>query len=206
MIKETLRRFCESRHRWLIVIAGTFGIGLLMVMPLVDTYCAERAEKNALSAELESARLIAAKLGSYETRVAEKLAQLDEVEARTIDDESLPVFREKLVDLAKETGCSIRRLHVGPVSLRPWTAGDDPTATELVASRDEAVTEFMLEWRPISISVSGSNSSLHNMLDRIAAIGLLIHTKSLEMYPSNPSRQSLTIDMELWCYTLSRRS
>jgi hypothetical protein len=204
MTNEALQRFCESRHRLLIVIAGTFVVGLVMVIPLVDVYRAERNEEKALIAELNSARQIADKLGKFESRVAEKLAQVGEIEVRTVSDGSLAAVRARLVELAKEAGCSIRRMSVAPASSRPWVVDDDPIAAKTEAKRSGTPTGFLLEWRPISISLSGSSSSLHNMLERIAATGLLMHTKSLEMFPSSPSRQSLTIDMELWCYTLSR--
>ena len=175
-----------------------------MVIPLVDVYCAERDEKLALSKELDSARQIADKLGQFESRVAEKLAQLGELEARTVTDDSLAALRARLVELAKEAGCSIRRMSVGQVSSRPWTTDDDPIAPKTDAKRNATPTGFLLEWRPVSLSLSGSSTSLHSMLERIAATGLLTHTKSLEMFPSSPSRQSLTVDLELWCYTLAR--
>ena len=50
MIEQTLRRFCESKHRKLIVIAGTFVVGLVLVLPLVDVIRAGRDEKEALLA------------------------------------------------------------------------------------------------------------------------------------------------------------
>jgi hypothetical protein len=34
---------------------------------------------------------------------------------------------------------------------------------------------------------------------------MLMHTKAFDMYPSSPSRQTLTLDMELWYFTLVRR-
>ena len=47
-------------------------------------------------------------LGSkaFEARVTEKLAELKRSEARTVDDESMPALRGKLVDLAKETAAA----------------------------------------------------------------------------------------------------
>ena len=62
MIEQTLRRFCESPHRGLIVIAGTFIVGLVLVLPLVDVYRAGHNDKTALLAELDSARSVAAEL------------------------------------------------------------------------------------------------------------------------------------------------
>jgi len=206
MIEQTLRRFCESKHRWLIVIAGTFVVGLVLVMPLVDAYCAGRDEKNTLLAELDSAQHIAAGLEQFERRAAEKTAKLKVFEARTVDEDSLPALRGKLVDLAKETGCNIRRLSVGGASSRPWLPGQDPVVTTTDAKPNETPSSFMLEWRPVSISLSGTSANLRAMLERVANSGMLMHAKSIEMYPSSPSRQSLTLDMELWYFTLTRRS
>lgn len=206
MIEETLRRFCESPRRLLIVIAGTFVVGLVLILPLVDVNRADHAEKTALLAELDSARSVAAELETFESRVAEKLAQLEVLEARTVDEDSLTTLRGRLVDLAKETGCSIRRLSVGTASSRPWVAGDDPIAANATAKPDAPTSGFMLEWRPVSISLSGSSANLRSLLERVAAAGMMMHAKSVEMFPSNPSRQTLTLDMELWYFTLARKS
>ena len=206
MIEQTLRRFCEFKHRKLIVIAGTFIVGLVLVMPLVDVLHSGRDEQESLLVELDSARNVAAELQAFEKRVAEKTAQLKAFEARTVDDESLPALRGKLVDFAKETGCSIRKLSVGGMSSRAWQPGDDPTAAVVNRKPSDATTSnFQLEWRPVMVSVSGTSASLRNMVEKVAESGMLMHTKSLEMYPSSPTRQALTLDMELWYFTLARK-
>jgi hypothetical protein len=205
MIEQALRRFCESKHRLLIVIAGTFAVGLVLVLPLVDVIRAGHNEKEALLAELESAEQVAKALPQVESRAAEKVTQLEAFQRRTVDDESLPALRERLVDLAKEAGCNIRRLNVGAASSRPWKPGDSPFATAADSKRNDTGAGFLLEWRPLSISLSGTSASLRSMVERVAAAGMLMHTKSFEMYPSSPSRQTLTLDMELWYFTLARR-
>ena len=206
MIEQALRRFCESKHRKLIVIAGTFVVGLVLVIPLVDVYCAGRDEKEDLLVELDSARRMALELEQFERRVAEKLAQLKDFEAKTVDEQSLPLLRGKLVDLAKETGCSIRRISVGGVSSRQWMPGQDPIATATDTRQTESNSNFQLEWRPVSVSLSGTITSLKSMVERVADAKMLMHTKSFEMYPSSPTRQSLTLDLELWYFTLVRKS
>ena len=115
---------------------------------------------------------------TFESRVAEKLAQLKVFEARTVDEESLPALRGKLVDLAKETGCSIRRLSVGTASSRPWKPGDNPIdPTAKCQARRVQLRHLLLEWRPVSISLSGTSASLRTLLERIAAAGMLMHAK-----------------------------
>jgi hypothetical protein len=205
MIEQALRQFCESKYRKLIVIAGTFIVGLVLVMPLVDVLRSGRDERESLLAELDSARNVAAELQAFESKVAEKSAQLKVFDARTVDEESLPALRGKLVDLAKETGCSIRKLSVGGVSSRAWRPGESPFAASDKKPTDAGGLPAQLEWRPVSISLSGTSASLRSMVERVAAAGMLMHTKSLEMYPSSPTRQTLTLDMEVWYFTLTRK-
>jgi hypothetical protein len=177
----------------------------LLVLPIVDVYYAGRDEKTAVIVDLESARSVAAGIAEYETRVAEKVAQLKSLEVRTLNDESLPDLRGKLVDLAKEARCSIRRLNVGITSSRPWKADENPIMPKPAAKSDENASPFVLEWRPINLSLSGTGENLRTLIDKIATSGMFVHTKSMEMYPSSPARQSLTLDMELWYFTLTRR-
>ena len=205
MIEQALRRFCESKHRGKIVIAGTFTLGLLLVMPLVDVIRAGRDEKEALLTELESAQSVASDVKSFETRVNEKLAQLKSLEGRTVDDSSLPLLRGKLVDFAKETTCSIRRLNVGAVGSRPWQPGQNPLATTPDKKPIDANSNFILEWRPVNLSLSGNSASLRSMVERLASSGMFMHIKNLEMYPSSPKRESLTLEMEIWYFSLARK-
>lgn len=206
MNEQVVRKFCESRHRPLIVIAGTFVAGLVLVLPIVDVYYAGSNEKSALEAELDSARSIAANT-SLEGRVAEKLAQLAALEANAVDEDSLSALRGKLMELAKETGCNIRRLNVGAMSSRPWMIDDDPVVPRLDAKTTDTEngTGFVLEWRPVNLSLNGTSENLRGLLERISASGMFMHMKSMEMFPPSPNRQSLTLDMELWYFTLTRR-
>jgi len=204
MIEQTLRRFCESKHRKLIVIAGTFIVGLLLVMPLVDVIHAGRDDKEALLTELESARIVASELGAFERRVNEKFAQLKSLEARTVDDASVASLQNKLLDFAKGT-CNIRRLNVGAVASRPWLPSQSPIATTFDKKAADANSNFVLEWRPINLSLSGSSASLRAMVEKLAGSKMFMHIKSLEMYPSSPKRESLTLDMEIWYFTLARK-
>jgi hypothetical protein len=204
MIEETLRRFCESKHRKLIVIAGTFIVGLLLVMPLVDVIRAGHDDKEALLTELESSQAVASELKSFETRVNEKFAELKSLEGRTVDDSTLALLRGKLVDFAKGT-CSIRRLNVGAVGSRPWQPGQNPLATTPDKKLANTSSNFMLEWRPVNLSLSGNSASLRSMVEKLANSGMFMHIKNLEMYPSSPKRESLTLEMEIWYFTLARK-
>jgi len=205
MIEQALRSFCEARHRSLIVIAGTFMVGLLLVLPLVDVIRAGHDEKEALITELDSAKTVASGLERFESRVNDKIAEMQLLEARTVDDETMPALREKLVDLAKETACSVRRISVGNTATRRWTPGDNPVG-QAEARQDDPSAAFRLEWRPVSISLTGTSANLRAMLERISESNMLVHAKAFDMYPSSANRQTLTLELELWYFTLAGRS
>lgn len=205
MIEQTLRSFCEYRRRGLIVIGGTFAVALVLILPLVDLYLAERNAKAELLTELASAGEVAETIGQTEARVAENAAELKNFDAHTVNEQSLPALRTKLVELARDTGCSLRRLNVGNVSTRPWHEGDDPTSvTDVKAKTAEQATGFNLEWRPVTVSVSGSNTNLCNLLERMDADHMLMHTRSFEMHPDSEGRKNLNLEMELWYFDLAR--
>ena len=204
MIKQTLRSLCESPRRWLIVTVGTFVVGLLMIVPLVDVYCAERNEKKALLSQVEAARRLSVQIGKYEDRVEERVAELEALESRTVGERQLPTLRDRLVELARQTGCSLRRLNVGEPMSRPWNPDDLPTEQKVsTLGRKVTATGFELQWRPISISVGGTVADLRGFLEKVKADNMLVYTKAFEIYPSSAARKSLTMDMDLWYFTLA---
>jgi hypothetical protein len=206
MIEKTLRSFCDSRYRGLIVIAGTFIVGLVLVLPLVDLYSAARAEKAVLLAELSTAHQAAKTLDQFESRVAEKASQLEKFEARTVNAESLPELRSELMDLAHETGCSLRRLNVEAPTSRPWRHGDDPfeTSGQGKAIPVDETSEYTLETWPVTIQLSGSDAELRSMFSRMDSDGMLMHTKEFEIHPANAGGKMLDVEMELWYFNLAR--
>jgi hypothetical protein len=181
-----------------------------MILPLVDGYKAARAEKAALLAELASAHQVAGMMDQLEARTTQKTAQLAALEARTVDETRLPELRTKLVELARESGCSLRRMNVGAMASRPWKSGDNPIATNAgaatAASGEAATTGFSLEWWPVSVSLSGTDVNLRNMLERMESDGMLMHTKNFEMHPASAGRKSIDLDLELWYFNLARSS
>lgn len=206
MIERILRAFCESRYRWLVVTAGTFAVGLVLIMPLVDAYNAEREEKAALLAELAAATQVAGMMDQLEARAIDKSAQLAAWEARTVNEQSLPALRTKLVEMAREARCSLRRINVGSPSSRPWHVGDQPIAAGRVAGAKpaETATGFTLQWWPVTVSLSGSDGNLRTLLERLESDGMLMHTRHFEMRPAGAGRGTVELDMELWYFNLER--
>jgi hypothetical protein len=205
MIEKTLRSFCDSPRRWLIVTVGTFVVGLVLILPLADLYIAERSAKAELFTNLASTEQVVETVADSEARLAAKNVELKTYEARAVDEQSLPALRTKLVELARETGCSLRRLNVGSASSRPWHEADDPTvASDAKPKANEQSTGFNLQWWPVTVSVSGSNANLCSLLERMEADHMLMYTRTFEMHPDSEGRKVLNLDMELWYFNLVR--
>jgi hypothetical protein len=176
----------------------------VLIIPAVDVYSAEKSEREALQEELKGATELAAQLPQYEIRVSETVAQLTALESRTAEEERLPELRDRLVESARETGCSLRRLNVGGAITRPWHQGDDPIAQNSGVKPIETATGFTLQWRPVTISLTGTIDCLRNFLEQLKADDMFAHAKTFEMYPSPQERKTLTLEMEIWYFALAR--
>ncbi len=203
MIEQTLRTLVESRYRWLIVISVTSAIGLALLLPLVDDYFAGRKEKADLTRELENSRLAAQQLEPLEKRVGEETSKLDELLRRTVSEKQVSLYRGRLVDLARRTGCQIRRITVGTVHTRPWHEKDDPLADRVDPAAVGKETGLQLRRQPVSVSVSGSMSNLQSLLEEMRKDRMLMHTRNFDLRPAGQNRRMVNLEMELWFFDLS---
>src|SRR5215213_7149233 len=125
MNDSLIRKFCESRHRWLIVATATGLLALAALLPMVDDFFDKRTSRSELSESLAAARVTAESLPVYEKQTAAVGKELEALEVRTIDDESVARFRSRLVDVVRDSGCQIRRIEVGAPTRRPWKENDE---------------------------------------------------------------------------------
>ncbi|TWT66305.1 hypothetical protein Pla123a_46990 [Posidoniimonas polymericola] len=201
-MNDLIDKFCASKRRWLIVTAVTILIGLLTVLPLSDEYGALCEERSMLEQELADSLRVANNLPKLDQRLKEKLNELNEVESRTVDEEAVSDFRSRLIAIARDTGCRVRRISFGSTRSRQWYEDDNVMASDASAA-DRKKTPFAVETRPVSLSVTGSTASVRKLIGRVRSDGVMQHVKFLEMRSSGKNRQSVQLDIELWCYSLA---
>jgi hypothetical protein len=202
MNNSPIRKFCESRFRWLIVATATGVIALAAVLPLVDEYCDNNSSRSGLAEELVRARETAAALPQYEKRAAAIRQELEALEARTVDDSTLASFRSRLVDIVHESGCQIRQIDVGTPTRRPWKRGDDPLRETQAAGA--AATPFSLERRSVMIAVDGAMPAIHDLLARLEQEHSLSHPHRVQLQAAAAGGESVMLEMELWLFALAR--
>jgi hypothetical protein len=177
-------------------------LALVALLPMADDFFDKSASRSDLTEELAAARLTAESLPAYEKQAEGVRAELEALEVRTVDEAGVAKFRSRLVDLVRESGCQIRRIDVGAPSRRPWSENDD-SLTE-VARPGAAATPFTLERRSVVLAVDGNMPAVHDLLDRLEKERTLSHPHRLQMQGASAGGETVTLELELWLFALSR--
>jgi len=204
MNDSLIRKFCESRYRWLIVAIVTAIPALAGVLPEVDDYYAKRNSRNELAEELVHARATAQELPLREARAAEAIARVREIESRTVDEARQAQFRNRIVEIVRESGCQIRQFDVGAPTRRQWRKGDDPLKDPVGTPAAAVATPFVLERRAMSLSVDGSMQAIHELLNRLEDERTLTHPHRLHLQGASGEGETATLQLELWLFALVR--
>ena len=205
MNESLVRKFCESPHRKLIVVIVTTLFGLLVLIPLVDDYFNKEESHNALTDELDHARLTAEGLPAVEQQTAEVLEKLAEIEARTVTDETVGRYRSNVVDLVRDAGCQVRRFDVSAPTLRPWTEDDNPLEKTASQSAKTQQTPFALEQRTVVLLVDGSMQSIQKLLGQLNKDDSLSYLDYLELKSNSPSGEQVTLEIRVNLFALNRQ-
>jgi hypothetical protein len=201
MNDSLVRKFCESRHRWLIVATSTGLVALAVFLPMVDDYFDKRTSRSELTDELAAARRTAETLPQLEQQAAAVRKELQALETRTIDEAALAHYRSRLVDLVRESGCQIRRIEVGVPNKRPWKENDRPLAD---VPPPAAETPFSLERRPVTLAVDGSMTAIQDLLSKLEKEQTLAHPRRMQLQSVSGTGETVTLELELWLFALSR--
>jgi hypothetical protein len=202
MNDSLIRRFCESRHRWLIVATATGLLALVGLLPTVDDFFDKRTSGSELADQVAAARLTAESLPAYEKQAEGVRAELAALEVRTVDEAGVAKFRSRLVDLVRESGCQIRRIDVGAPARRPWKENDNVLAEMGVPGG--AATPFVLERRSVVLAVDGAMPAVHDLLDRLEKERTLTHPRRVQLQGASAGGETVTLELELWMFALSR--
>ncbi|QDU89917.1 hypothetical protein Pla175_33140 [Pirellulimonas nuda] len=205
MKDDLLYRFCQHPRRWAIVITVTSLVGLAILLPHADHYSALATEQAELTEQLDEASRVAGELPKYEQLLASKREQLAAIEARTVPQSNVATLRKEIVDLVRKSDCQVLRFNVGEAQQRAWREGDSPLPDSIdVAPSPGAATGFVLETRPVAVTVSGSTAAVRSFLTTVEQQGKLLYPKLLDLRPTGSSRKSVELTIELWYFALER--
>ncbi len=205
MNESPLSKFCESRHRKLIVVIVTTLFGLLVLIPLVDDNFDKRESHSTLNEDLDRARQTAEGLPEIEQQVAAVLEKLEAIESRAISSNSVSSYRSKVVDLVRDAGCQVRRFDVGTPMRRTWMKQDNPLETTVSKKMKNTKTPFSLEKRNVVLLVDGSMESVRELLGQLYKDDSLAYLHRMEIHSASRGSEQVTLQIEMWIFALGRQ-
>lgn len=205
MHNSPVDRFVQHpRRRW-IVGAATFVVGLIFLLPAVDSFSAGCSRRNELLTHLEADREEFARLPEWRRRFAEQSAHLKELQSHCLSDETTETFRSELVELEHREHCTLRRIHIDEPRLRDWLREGDHPLDDRPPKDAEGETPFYLKSRSLTLSVEGPLARIHELLEEIRATDRLVHSSSVSIRPVEGASGTVAVDLELMLFDLVRK-
>jgi len=205
MNNAPLRKFCESRHRKLIVVIVTTLFGVLVLIPLVDDNFDNRAHHNTLTEDLDRARQTAEGLPEIEQQVAEIAEKLATIESRAISSNLVSGYRSQVVDMIRDADCQVRRFDVSAPSRRVWTKNDNPLETTVSQKTKKNKTPFSLERRSVVLLVDGTMENVRKLLGQLYEDDSFAYLHRLEVQSVSRGSEQVTLEIEMWLFALGRQ-
>jgi Tfp pilus assembly protein PilO len=201
--KTILRRFLDNPARRWAVIFAILGIGLTAVLPAADELNKSRRDRTQLEQLAARMRSDVAGLERVRSEATRKREGLGKLEALAVAGDQVPVFRQEIVDWAREAGCQVRRVRLDSPRSQGWHEGG--SLFELSSARRTKLdSPYVLQMQPLSVSVSGTLSKVRQLLNKLHSTDRLIQCRSLSVCPSRDDRREVVLNVELVLFGLTR--
>jgi Tfp pilus assembly protein PilO len=204
MIEPFLRRLIAHKQRKGIIIIVTVLTGLLVVLPAADEYKAASARLETAADQLEEMQTEVSGLSRIKQTHEAKQAELAKLEQLAISESDAQQLRSDLVEMVRQTGCTMRQIRLGEGLRREWTSDDHPVRSATLAERGDE-TPYQLETRQLSISLTGAMANLHEFMARIHRLDKLIHTRSVSVRRADEEGDTTTMEMDLLLFDLVKK-
>lgn len=203
MIEPVLRQALQHPKKRYGVIILTLLTMLVAVWPAVDEYNAARRRTSDAHTEFEEAEQTIAKLPQYKQLHERKLADVSLLDKRVVPEKAAKELRDWLIQLGRDTGCTVRKSNLGDAAPRPWKEDDHPLHGTRQQGPDSN-TPYQLETRQLTLSVVGPMSGLYSFLDELHKVDKLIHSQSINIKSLSEDGSTASMNMNLKLFDLTR--
>lgn len=205
MVESALQQFLTYPHRQKAVIIVTLLTGLVVVWPAVDGYIEARTLKKEARTKLEETNAEIAKLPRHAELFKKKQEELGALQRRTVTEDSAQRLRNDLVQLVRQSGCTMRRIRLGDATRRDWMENDSPvTGADLVDPGRE--TPFQLVSRQLSLSITGQMPKLHGFLAELHKIDKTMHTRTISLQRAGRNKGTATLDLDMVLFDFEKKA
>lgn len=208
MIETLLRRFLAYEKRKEALIIGTILAGLVMVWPATDEYIAARQRTHDARLRRDEAEKAIAKLPQFVRLHEQKTKELDVLTHRLVGGDVARKLQSDLMELGRQTGCTVLRAQLTEPSSRVWNENDHPIAGHKLKNTG-GETPFQLETRQLSLSIAGPMSGLYAFLEGVNRLDKVVHAGAMSIKGGSSGggkdNDTGTLDMNLQLFDLTKR-
>lgn len=204
MIETVIRRCLQGRGRFWLLITLICGVGVMVILPGTDEYSDSRECRAQLAARLAEMRQQVANIDQQRRTAAEKQIRLKELETLTIPADDLHVFRQEIVTWARNSGCQVRRIHVGKPRPRPWSRGDSLLEVDAPSAAEKPDSSYVLNSWPCLVSISGTLAGARSLLNDLESSKRLISGEKMTLRPTPENTEQVVMDLELTLFNLAK--
>ena len=202
MIETVIRRCLQGRGRFWLLITLICGVGVMVILPGTDEYSDSRECRARLAARLAEMRQQVGNIDQQRRTAVENQIRLEELDILTIPADDLHLFRQEIVSWARNSGCQVRRIHVGEP--RPWRRGDSLFKVDAPSAVEKPNSSYVLNSWPCSVSISGGLAGVRTMLNDLESSKRLISGKKMSLGPIPEDRAQVVMDLELTLFNLAK--
>lgn len=204
MDDQLIRTFLDSPKRVPVVIIATCSVALLTIWPAVDEYVALNDHRAQLVQSLAHAKQEVSEYGRLQRRAAQRAGELAEIKRRAVSGRQLHSFRTELVEMARSSGCRVRRIDLEPPVYQPWRPGSRrPQESSLSLAHDhDDEAPYRLRSQTLSLAVAGPLNNVNSLLRQLEVANRLIHAKQLSLRPADEKRTEVVLELQIQLFDL----
>jgi len=209
MIEPMLRRFLAHERRNAAVIIGTILTGLVVVWPATDEYIAARQRTHDVRLKREEAESAIAKLPQFTRLHQLKANEVELLVGQLVGGDAARKLQSNLMELGRQTGCTVLRAQLTDPSSRVWNENDHPVSGTRLSNAPAVATPFQLDTRQLSLSIAGPMNGLYAFLEGLHGVDKVIHAGAMAIKGGNSKggedKDSGTLEMNLLLFDLTKR-
>jgi hypothetical protein len=196
-----LRKMLTHPKRWWGVLIGSFGILLLFGLPLSDKYNELSGQRAELESALAQGKSLTQRAALYQKQTEKKKVELHGLEVQAISLEQVQRFRNAIVDLARDTGCTMRRIKLAEPSKRDWFEVDQPLQNRPHSDKEQK-SPFKLQTQQLTVQVTGPLASISELLGKLMGMERMYEMSNFVLRRSTEDQNLVELDLELQLFDL----
>ena len=208
MIEPLLRRFLAHEKRKQIVIIGTILAGLAITWPATDEYIAARQQTHDARSQQQEVETAIAKLPQYTQMHHRKMQELEVLSEKLVGGKAARKLQSDLMELGRQTGCTVLRAQLSDASKRQWNENDHPVSGTRLRNTG-GKTPFQLETRQLTLSIAGPMSGLYAFLEGLYRVDKVVHARAMSIKGGDSAagnnKDAGTLDMNLLLFDLTKK-